>query len=309
MSDGATATVTTGQTAGEAAAITQQNGSAAAKVPAVGAPAGDASTTGDWRNGWDDTLKNDPALKDFKDPASLAKSYLETKKMVGMKTGVPGDNATAEERATFYKALGVPENADGYGLVVPENLPEPLKENYETDTLKWFAGVAKEANLTPQQAKAIQAAYDNKFSEFLTGAGEDVTRSEANFDAMATKIFGDKKVEALTAARADVEKYIPKELHADFANMPNSALLAVARVATAVRQELTGEDKVTNDGSEVTGKSSNDLKNEARAIMKGEDFNSPFGKGGKDAYEKAQKDVRRLFQEADALDKAGKKTA
>lgn len=292
-------------TVGDAATRQSENGGASATVPA-GVGAKPAEAAADWRLGWDDGLKNDPSLKDFKDPQSLAKAFVETKKLVGQKTGVPGADATPEQKAAFYKSLGVPENADGYGLVVPQEIPEAMRESYSNDTLKWFSGVAKEANLTPEQAKFVQKAYDGKIVEFLNKTQTDIATSEGAFDEMATKIFGDKKVEALTAARADVEKYIPKELHADFANMSNSALLAVARVATAIRKELGGEDRnINKDGDSSTGRTAAEIRAEARELSKLPEHDSPFAKG-KEVHEEMKKRVRGLYQEADKMEKASK---
>ncbi len=78
----------------------------------------------DWREALPVELKESPALKDFKDPASLAKSYVETKALVGASIRRPGPDAGKEAWAEFRgKVLdGIPE-----AILLPED-PEALKE-------------------------------------------------------------------------------------------------------------------------------------------------------------------------------------
>lgn len=59
-----------------------------------------------------------PALKDFKGVAGLAKSFIDTQKMVGMDKSklltIPPDGASPEEMAEFYTKLGRPGDAKEY---------------------------------------------------------------------------------------------------------------------------------------------------------------------------------------------------
>lgn len=78
----------------------------------------------DWRESLPAELKESPALKDFKDPAALAKSFVETKALVGSSIRRPGPDAGKEAWAEFRgKVLdGIPE-----AILLPED-PEALKE-------------------------------------------------------------------------------------------------------------------------------------------------------------------------------------
>lgn len=307
MTDAAAATGAD-NSAGAVAARAGGDG-ASAKVPAIAQGDASAGAQPDFRAGWDDTLKNDPSLKDFKTPADLAKSYVETKKAYGtlasQKAGIPGPDATPEQKAAFYKTLGVPDTEDGYGLVTPEGLPEHLKEHYSGDMLKFFGATAKKYNLTPEQAKGIQKDYDAKFGEFLTAAQQDVSKSDEQFDQLATKLFGDKKTEALQQARVDIEKYVPEAIRADMKNMPNAALLAIAAAVHGKTKDLGGEDRVTGGGTPAGVKTPAEIRAEARELMKLPEYNSAFAKGAEE-HEKVKKRARELYQQADALErKAG----
>jgi hypothetical protein len=67
---------------------------------------GDESKTQmDWRAALPDDLKAHESLKDFKDPVALAKSYVETKALVGASIRVPGENAGDVEKKAFFDKL------------------------------------------------------------------------------------------------------------------------------------------------------------------------------------------------------------
>ena len=59
-------------------------------------------------------LRDINALKDFKTPADLAKSYVNTKEKIGSMVSIPGEDADVETRSKFYTRIGRPENIDGY---------------------------------------------------------------------------------------------------------------------------------------------------------------------------------------------------
>jgi hypothetical protein len=77
---------------------------------------------------------------DTPDVESLAKSYQGLEQLMGKKAQAilpPNEKSTPEEIAAFRKALGVPENPDGYGIVKPQNIP---------DTVSWDENIAKQVS-------------------------------------------------------------------------------------------------------------------------------------------------------------------
>jgi chorismate mutase len=60
------------------------------------------SDTQDWMA---PDLREDPALRDFKDPNALAKAYKDTKALVGSSIRPPGPDAGPEAHAEFAKKL------------------------------------------------------------------------------------------------------------------------------------------------------------------------------------------------------------
>ena len=101
-----------------------------------------------WNAGLSEEFKDNPALADFADINGLAKSYLDTKSMVGGMLRVPGEDAGDEDRSAFrqklldkniglmatpdttddaamqdlYRSIGMPEEANGYSPI--EGMPD-----------------------------------------------------------------------------------------------------------------------------------------------------------------------------------------
>jgi len=114
-----------------AAALAKEPAPAAAAAPAPAAP---APADKPWWDALPENLKTTAAAKQWKDPAAAVESYVNLEKIMGADKAnrtvmLPKDDASPEELAGFYKALGVPEAADKYEIKVPEGMsPEIIDE-------------------------------------------------------------------------------------------------------------------------------------------------------------------------------------
>lgn len=151
---------------------------AAPSTPGM-APAAPTAPPTDWRAALPDDLKADKSLEQFKGKdwaevgPTLAKGYVETKKMVGGSLKVPKEDATPEEWGAFYTALGRPESPDKYGTKVPEFPPEAGVPPLDQVAFTEFLGVSHAAGLTAKQVQAVMDWYGgftlanvDKFTEF-----------------------------------------------------------------------------------------------------------------------------------------------
>lgn len=99
----------------EAGSVTSASAATPAALAVPAAPASPA-----WDAGLEDSYRSALASKGWKSPNDMAKSYLELERKVGAKgVIVPGKDASAEDVASFRKALGVPVAADKYELDLP----------------------------------------------------------------------------------------------------------------------------------------------------------------------------------------------
>jgi len=127
--------------------------------PADTPPPGTPPPT-DWKTGLAAELAGDASLKDFKDVASLATAYRDTKALVGGSIRVPGPDASPEARAQFRERLkkDLPEFMEL--PTDPEKRKAARKEILES--LGWAKDAAKELTL---ESSGVQLEAGVKLDE------------------------------------------------------------------------------------------------------------------------------------------------
>lgn len=137
-------------------------------------------------------LREHPKLRQFRNPADLARSYLEAQRLIGRKTvGLvrPSDDAPDQDKAAFQDELramlGVPDNPDGYELVLPGEA-EPHER-----LMPWFRQAAHELGLSPDQARGLVQGYHRLVDEMADEA--------RRFEEAETEVNRRRTVESLTA--------------------------------------------------------------------------------------------------------------
>ncbi len=124
-----------------------------------------------WRGTLEDGLRDDKSLLSFKSVGDLAKSFVNTKKMVGANViAIPTDISTESEIEAFHIAGGRPDTVADYNLAAPEGFPDEIKEQVFSDARmeKWQemffkGGVSKKAAdaFVAEFAKDKLADYKN----------------------------------------------------------------------------------------------------------------------------------------------------
>lgn len=189
----------------------------------------------DWRAELPDDLKADPSLQSFKSVADLAKSYRETKSLVGSSIRPPGPDASAEARkefiekiqkaapdlvyapenggdeveAQFWKRLGRPEKAEDYAAdpAVEKivNMAE-LRALAQTTgmTKKQFSELAKTIASAKEKADAeVAKTRDELKQEWGAAYGERIAAAAA---AAAKLGAPEGQVKAILAGEFPVEQ-------------------------------------------------------------------------------------------------------
>lgn len=140
-------------------------------TPGTGGDGGGQLT--DWRTQLPEDLRAEKSLASFKDLGSLAKSYLESQKMIGGSIRLPKPDAPPEERQKFlddlYGKLGRPESPDKYEIGTP-TLPEGVP--WDGEMQKEFLGVAHKAGLNSEQAAALLEWYAGKTVTAVEGMAQ-----------------------------------------------------------------------------------------------------------------------------------------
>lgn len=115
-------------------------------------------------DGFSDEMKNWAINKGFTKPADFATAAMSAEKMLGGKTLPAPDPSNPEKLAEWegWKALGVPEAADGYKVERPQ-----LAEGIEWDEAAegMFRELAHKHHFTPGQFQAAVELYANLVSQ------------------------------------------------------------------------------------------------------------------------------------------------
>ncbi len=167
---------------------------AVAPVVAPVTPTDFFGTDGVLNEGWQGTLEEDireeKSLLSFKSVGDLAKSFVNTKKMVGANViAIPTDISTEGEWQEFHKAGGRPETVADYNLKAPEGFPEEALEKVfpaarlEAWQERFFKGgvskkaadlfIAEFANDMITDLQTMNQAKEAEKTELVTGLATD----------------------------------------------------------------------------------------------------------------------------------------
>lgn len=175
-----------------------------------GAPAGDsgAGAGSSFLDTLPEDLRGEASLKDFKDAGGLAKSYIETKRMIGDAALLkpPKDPAQKAEwiKNTRPKLVemglleGAPEKADGYEFKFEGVTPEEIAAD---PGLGAFREVAHKVGLSQRQA----AELANEFRSKILPSMLPKMPTEEETTAELSKEFGSNYNAKLNAARHAVK--------------------------------------------------------------------------------------------------------
>lgn len=235
-------------------------------------------------------LRGDPALKDFKDVASLAKSFLDTKAYVGSSLRPPSADAGEKDWAEFDKKLQekVPgavrlpkdpakrlEALREYGVV-----PKEAKD-YKADGITFEPGT----ELSEQELEAIRASahkqgllpehFRERVQEVATSRAAQLKAVKENQTALK-KEWGATYDEKLALARGALEKSgAPEELRKAVEQGTATVgqmnwLLGIARSIGAEARDLSGQR-----GTPTVKMTPMEAMKEQRELMRNEVYLNP----------------------------------
>ncbi len=123
----------------------------------------DGTFTESWRSNFkDEALRNDSSLSRFKNVEDFAKSYVESRKLIGQKMAreaMPTADAPPEKWAEWRKLTGAPDNPTGYGELRPDNVP---KEQWDAELEGGMRAIAHKYGAPPALVKELAEAYTGR---------------------------------------------------------------------------------------------------------------------------------------------------
>ena len=244
----------------------------ATPAPAIETPAEVASggSGNEFLNMIPEDLREHPSLSPIKDVPNLARSYVNSQKLIGAdKLPLPA-NPTDEDLDRIADRLGRPETASGYEIPVDGSI-------VTEDVAKEFSEIAHEARLTPTQAKRIMEYY--KDAAEATMKDDADKRHQSQVDAMATlkAEWGsnyDKNIQRATELAEELSdtQSITRIVLQDGTNLGDHPefIKAFAKFAE-FKQSVTSEDTVA-EKSQVNQMTKQTAQAEIDAIMRGSDY-------------------------------------
>lgn len=127
-------------------------------------------------------------LSRFKSEKDLAKSYLEADSRLGRSVIIPGQDATPDERAAFWKRLGRPEKQDEYELD-EVYLPDGVTKIGGEES---FRRVAIEAGLTKDQARVLHKFAAQTAIDGLTSLKQQAEMKRKEAAQVLRKEYGEE---------------------------------------------------------------------------------------------------------------------
>jgi hypothetical protein len=163
--------------AGGAATLLPGSGSSSQQSEASSSSWNWAKEDGSLSDGWlehlPDGLRGHASLKPIGSLQDLAKSYVETKKLIGAKFEMPGENASPEQIANWRKTVGAPDKPEGYLGEAKSLRPEAVPENlWSAETEKQFLALAHKHHLPPGAVKEILGFHAQDLVRGLTAVQE-----------------------------------------------------------------------------------------------------------------------------------------
>lgn len=149
----------------------QQQSSAA---PAFAWAKEDGTLDTGWIEKLPEGLRGEASLRSISTLPDLAKSYVETKRLIGTKLEMPGEKATPEQIASWRKTVGAPEKPEGYLGDAKTLRPEAVPENlWNAESEKAFLALAHRHHLPPAAVKEIIGFHADSIAAALAKSSED----------------------------------------------------------------------------------------------------------------------------------------
>lgn len=220
----------------------------------------DGRFAADWVTKLPDELKEHAThFAKYGTPLQALQHTLSLSQLLGKKSDavvIPGADASKDEWAPVLKRLGVPDSPDGYGLKVPDKLPEGVTVNPEE--LKEFATFAHGLGLTPQQVAKLQEYDIGRAGKSVEGSAAQAAAQEAEvFKAQAellTKEWGNGneaiQKKALAERAALTFGFTPEEMKSDPLFRNARFVMTLARAGAAMSEDtlVKGSDVNSSGG-------------------------------------------------------------
>jgi hypothetical protein len=220
---------------------TQDTGSQGVATAAPAAPVG-------FLDSLPEDLRMEPSLRNFTDPASLAKSYVHAQRMIGAdKIPLPGKTATDEDWANVWAKLGRPQAPSEYQL----QFENPLLAGSDLESFKQSAF---EAGLNNRQVERMAKFLESTVSGAETSRSEMTEKAVYDAEQELRQEFGQAFEQRMALAYNAAKQLLGDADMLDEVQLADGRMLGdhpqVVRMFAKLAEQI-GEDKLLGETSEL----------------------------------------------------------
>lgn len=180
-------------------------------TPPPAAPPAGPPPPADWMTTLPPDMQANPALATFKGKGvdEVVKSYLNAQQLIGAKRiALPGEKATPEERAEFFKAIGRPESFDKYseGAIKPAEGLVIDQAGLKTAREAFF-----NLGLTDDQQKGVMDFYFKGMNEATGKITQNANQQKEQADAQLHQEWGQNYDTNMNIVNATLSKFMTEE--------------------------------------------------------------------------------------------------
>ena len=220
---------------------TQDTGSQGVATAAPAAPVG-------FLDSLPEDLRMEPSLRNFTDPAALAKSYVHAQRMIGAdKIPLPGKTATDEDWANVLAKLGRPQAPSEYEL----NFENPV---FAENELESFKKSAFEAGLNNRQVERMAKFLEETVSGANSSRSEIAEKAVYEAEQELRQEFGQAFEQRMALAYNAAKQLLGDADMLDEVQLADGRMLGdhpqVVRMFAKLAEQI-GEDKLLGETSEL----------------------------------------------------------
>jgi hypothetical protein len=220
---------------------TQDTGSQGVATAAPAAPVG-------FLDSLPDDLRMEPSLRNFTDPASLAKSYVHAQRMIGAdKIPLPGKSATDEDWANVWTKLGRPQAPSEYEI----KFENPV---FAENEMEGFRKSAFEAGLNNRQVERMAKFLEETVSGAGASRSEMAEKAVYEAEQELRQEFGQAFEQRMALAYNAAQQLLGDANLLDEVQLADGRMLGdhpqVVRMFAKLAEQI-GEDKLLGETSEL----------------------------------------------------------
>lgn len=196
---------------------------------------------------------------------------------------VPADDAPPEVKKAFYKALGVPDTAEGYEIqpIAWDEADKELGAKIEASRDPALMGELKKAALAegiaPKQLQKLIETHDKIVLQQSKQSESKIKEQVTQYDADFERMMRDKHGSKLEAVRENAKRLIKesgdKDAVAWLGSVDNVTLSLVASALDSFTKKYMREDGYTGAGASGVAASSSS-REEGRRLMASEAYSN-----------------------------------